>query len=77
MIITVPNGYAAQIHDRMPAFLTEAQFAPWLSGEAGAGILKPVANDFLQRWPVSKRVNSSKADADDPALIEKIELAAA
>ena len=77
MIITEPNGFAAQIHDRMPAFLTEAQFAPWLSGEAGAGILKPVADDFLQRWAVSKRVNSSKADADDPALIEKIELAAA
>jgi len=25
----------------MPVFLTEKQFAPWLSGEAGAGILKP------------------------------------
>jgi putative SOS response-associated peptidase YedK len=77
MIITEPNGFAAQIHDRMPAFLTEAQFAPWLSGEAGAGILKPAPNDHLQRWPVSKRVNSSKADADDPTLIEKVELAAA
>jgi putative SOS response-associated peptidase YedK len=77
MIITDPNGFAAQIHDRMPAFLTEAQFAPWLSGEAGAGILKPAPNDHLQRWPVSKRVNSSKADADDPTLIEKVELAAA
>jgi putative SOS response-associated peptidase YedK len=77
MIITEPNDMAAQIHDRMPAFLTEAQFRPWLSGEAGAGILKPVPNDFLQRWPVSKRVNSSKADADDPTLIEKVELAVA
>jgi putative SOS response-associated peptidase YedK len=77
MIITEPNGFAAQIHDRMPAFLTEAQFAPLLSGEAGAGILKPAPNDHLQRWPVSKRVNSSKADADDPTLIEKVELAAA
>jgi putative SOS response-associated peptidase YedK len=70
MIITEPNDMAAQIHDRMPAFLTEGQFAPWLSGDAGAGILKPVPNDFLQRWPVSKRVNSSKADADDATLIE-------
>ena len=76
MIITEPNDMAAQIHDRMPAFLTEAQFAPWLSGQAGAGMLKPAPNDFLQRWPVSKRVNSSKADADDPALIDKVELAA-
>jgi putative SOS response-associated peptidase YedK len=59
------------------AFLTEAQFAPWLSGEAGAGILKPAPNDYLQRWPVSKRVNSSKADAEDSTLIEPTQLASA
>ena len=72
MIITEPNEFAAKIHDRMPAFLTQEQFEPWLSGEAGAGVLKPVPNDFLQRWPVSKRVNGSKADADDPTLIEAV-----
>jgi hypothetical protein len=33
--------------------------------------------DVPQRWPVSKRVNSSKADADDATLIEPVELAAA
>jgi putative SOS response-associated peptidase YedK len=47
MIITEPSDFAAQIHDRMPAFLTEGQFALWLSGEAGAGILKPAPSDFL------------------------------
>ena len=36
MIIAEPNDMAAQIHDRMPVFLTETQFTPWLSGEAGA-----------------------------------------
>jgi hypothetical protein len=35
----------------MPAFLTEQQFAPWLSREAGAECLKSVPNDYLQRWP--------------------------
>ena len=40
-------------------------------------LLKPTSNDYLQRWPVSKRVNSSKADADDATLIEPVELAAA
>ena len=49
----------------------------FLSGEAGAGILKPAPNDLLQHWPVSKRVNSSKADADDATLIDRVELAAA
>jgi putative SOS response-associated peptidase YedK len=77
MIITEPNEFAAEIHDRMPAFLMDEQFAPWLSGEAGAEYLKPAQNDYLQRWPVSKRVNSSKAGADDPTLIDKVELAAA
>jgi hypothetical protein len=55
------------------AFLKEAQFAPWLSGEAGAGILTLAPNDYLRRWAVSKRVNSSKAGADDVALIEPVE----
>jgi SOS response associated peptidase (SRAP) len=76
MIITEPNEFAAEIHDRMPVFLTEQQLAPWLSGEVGAEYLKPAPNDYLQRWPVSNRVNSSKADADDATLIEPIHLAA-
>jgi hypothetical protein len=33
--------------------------------------LMPIDNDYLQRWPVSKRVNSSKADANDASLIER------
>jgi putative SOS response-associated peptidase YedK len=69
--------FAAEIHDRMPAFLMQDQFTPWLNREAGREYLKPAPNDFLQRWPVSKRVNSSKADADDATLIDKVELAAA
>ena len=77
MIVGEPNDFAAEIHDRMPVFLTEEQFSPWLSGEAGAEYLKPAPNDYLQRWPVSKRVNSSKEDLDDATLIERVELVAA
>ncbi len=33
-----------------------------------------ILRDMLQRWPVSKRVNSSKAPADDPTLIDWIGL---
>ena len=77
MIITEPNDFAAEIHDRMPVFLTSDQFAPWLSGEAGAEYLKPAPSDYLQRWSVSKRVNSSKADADDATLIEPVDLVVA
>ena len=42
----------------------------------GVEELKPVANDYLQRWAVSKRINSSKADQDDGSLIEPTKLAA-
>src|ERR1700689_5066275 len=77
MIITEPNEFVAEVHDRMPVLLTEDQFDPWLRAEAGIEMLKPAPNDFLQKWPVSKRVNSSRADDDDPTLIDKIELAVA
>jgi len=36
------------------------QDEPWLRGEAGLEYLKPPPNDFLQKWPVSERVNSSR-----------------
>jgi putative SOS response-associated peptidase YedK len=36
MIITEPNTFVAEVHDRMPVLLTPDQFAPWLSREAGA-----------------------------------------
>jgi putative SOS response-associated peptidase YedK len=73
MIITEPNKFVAEVHDRMPVLLTEQQFDPWLTGKAGVEYLKSAPNDFLQKWPVSKRVNSSRADDNDATLIEKIE----
>ena len=59
-----------------PWLLEERQFER-RTGEAGLEYLKPPPNDFLQKWPVSKRVNSSRADADDATLSEKVELAVA
>ena len=41
-------------------------------GRRGAPLLKLAANDILQRWPVTKRVNSSKAADHDLALIERV-----
>ena len=71
-IITEPNEFVAEVRDRMPVLLIEKQFDPWLSGEVGVEYLKPAANDFLQKWPVSRRVNSSRAVDDDPTLIESV-----
>jgi hypothetical protein len=36
--------------------------------------LKPAEEGALQRWPVSKRVNSSKADKEDEKMTEPVEL---
>lgn len=74
MIITKSSTFVAEVHDRMPVLLAEKDFEPWLSGAVGVELLKPAADDLLQRWPVSKRVNSSKAVADDPTLIDRISM---
>jgi putative SOS response-associated peptidase YedK len=73
MIITEPNKIAATIHDRMPVILEAKDFERWEHGNAedAAALMKPAAEDVLQMWAVSKRVNSSKADGDDVTLIEE------
>jgi len=72
MIVTSANALAAQVHDRMPVLLQPQHINRWLAGSPGLELLKPVADDYLQVWPVSRRVNSSRAPGDDPALIEQI-----
>ena len=74
MIITEPNDFVAEVHDRMPVLLADKDFESWLSGSTGLELLKPAANDLLQRWPVSKHVNSSRAPAEDGTLIERVSL---
>ena len=72
MIVTNANALAAKVHDRMPVLLRPHDFDDWLAGRAGTELLKPAPDDYLQAWPVSRRVNSSRAPGDDPALIERI-----
>jgi len=35
MIITEPNTFVSDVHDRMPVLLAEKDFEPWLSEELG------------------------------------------
>jgi putative SOS response-associated peptidase YedK len=77
MIITAANDFVRSIHDRMPVILERGDFDAWLTGGAGCELLKPATNDLLQKWPVSKRVNSSRADDEDSTLIDRVELATA
>ena len=72
MVITTPNDFVADIHNRMPVMLETQEFEQWERGtprEASA-LMKPAGNDVLQGWPVSQRVNGSKAPTDDASLIE-------
>ena len=49
MLITEPNGYIAEVHDRMPVILRPEQFDRWLDGSMGADDIKtPIADDYLQ-----------------------------
>ena len=76
MIISEPNEFVAEVHDRMPVLLKPDQFQHWLSGNMDVEELKPVENDYLQRWAVSKRINSSKADSNNSTLIDAVREAA-
>jgi putative SOS response-associated peptidase YedK len=41
MIITEPNKFVAEVHDRMPVLLAERDYKPWLSGNAGLDCSSP------------------------------------
>jgi putative SOS response-associated peptidase YedK len=72
MIITEPSKFVSEVHDRMPVILGADQFEPWLTGVVGKEVLDPAPEDVLQRWPVSKRVNSSRAEKADATLVDRI-----
>ncbi len=70
MIVTHANTFMSDIHDRM---LGQETLEPWLRGGVGTEALLPTLAGHLRAWPVSRRVNSSKADKDDQTPIEAIE----
>ena len=72
MLITEPNALTAQVHDRMPVLLRPEQFTDWLTCKLGKEALLPASDDMLQRWAVSKRLNSSRAYDGDTTLLDRI-----
>jgi hypothetical protein len=54
----------------MQVILERTDFYAWLN-DGGTAMLKPAANDILQRWPGSKR-QQPRAPIDDPTLVEPI-----
>jgi putative SOS response-associated peptidase YedK len=72
IIVTDANELTRPIHDRMPVVLDKADIRKWLSGEAGTELLKPVAENRLRMWPVSRRVNKTGTGDDDPTLLDEV-----
>ena len=68
MIITSANEFMRPVHNRMPALLREKDFGPWLSGAAGAEVLRPADEDYLRMSPASSRIPQG-GGGDDPTLI--------
>ena len=72
------NDMMAPIHDRMPVMLQEDAWERWLDpgrleGEALAelkGLLVPSDEEWLELYPVSRRVNDVRNDGPD--LVEQI-----
>jgi putative SOS response-associated peptidase YedK len=78
VITTAANEMMAAIHNRMPVMLPEDAWERWLdpARTAGAGLaelhglLVPSDEDWLERYPVSQRVNNVRNDGPD--LVEPI-----
>ena len=80
MVITEPNKLVAEVHDRMPVILERSDFDTWMRTkdvEEAAALMRPAAENVLQKWPVSKRINSSRTPGDDPSLIDEVDPAKA
>jgi putative SOS response-associated peptidase YedK len=69
ILTTRPNRLVAQVHDRMPVVLSEADVADWLNAPPtrAAELIAPAEEHTLVATPVSRRVNSVKHD--DPECL--------
>ena len=74
IITTDANELVAQIHDRMPAILSPANYTRWLSDEPDPReLMRLYPAELMRMWPISTRVN--KPENDDPSIFEPIDLA--
>jgi len=72
ILTTAANRLMKRIHHRMPVILGDAARERWLATAPGRAeellpLLRPAAEELLQRWPVSARVGDVKNDG--PELI--------
>jgi putative SOS response-associated peptidase YedK len=77
IITTSPNELVRPVHDRMPVILDPADYARWL-GEVPAdapalnALLKPLPDDALVSWPVSRALNKA-GETDEASLLDEVQ----
>ena len=62
IMTTNANEMVGELHNRMPVILEPQDWPTWLGEVEGypAALLRPIGDDVLKVWPVSKQVNSPR-----------------
>lgn len=76
LLTTEPNSLMEPIHNRMPVILPPEDYAAWLDPsfyhlQTLQSMLRPYEANAMDRYPISKAVNSPQNDT--PACIEPLE----
>jgi putative SOS response-associated peptidase YedK len=76
IITTEPNSLMAEIHDRMPAILSPAEYDLWLDADFQGydmllSMLRPYPADEMVAYAVSTLVNNPKNDSDQCAVAQE------
>jgi len=69
IITTAANARCAGIHERMPVVVLPPDYQRYLEAPR-SDLLAPCPDDYLESYPVSRRVNSPKNDS--PELVEAL-----
>jgi putative SOS response-associated peptidase YedK len=76
LITTGANALMAPIHERMPVLIAPEHVPAWLDpdidGRSLHDLVAPAADDLLDAWPVSSRVNQARDD--DAGLVERLRI---
>jgi putative SOS response-associated peptidase YedK len=71
IITTDANSLIAEIHERMPAILSPADYTRWLSDEPDPHeMLRPFPSETMRMWAISSRV--SKPENDEASILERV-----
>ena len=69
IITTASNTLLQSLHDRMPAILSQGEYAQWLSAETKpqdlVQMLRPFPSDLMEYYPVNSLVNSPRNNSPD------------